>query len=289
MTILVTGAQGQLGREIVLALQASGMSVTGIGRDVLDLSQTERVAEKIAGYAADWVINCAAYTQVDRAEDERELAFAINRDAARAVAEGVQLSGGRLLHVSTDFVFGGEQGRPYREDDAANPLNVYGQSKLEGEQAVCEVLPESLILRTAWVYGVHGHNFVKTILKLASERKELKVVDDQTGTPAWTRDIALAILSLIKIKASGIYHFTNEGVASWYDFAAEIVACAKQLGFPIMVETILPIPSEDFQRPAQRPPYSVLSKVKMRRVLSYQIPNWRTSLHAMLEQQSREK
>ena len=282
MTTLVTGANGQLGRETVLALQADGESFSAIDRDVLDFSQPGQVAEAIADYAADWVINCGAYTQVDKAEEERELAFTINRDAARAVAEGVKQSGGRLLHVSTDFIFAGEQSHPYKEDDPANPLSVYGQSKLEGEQAVREVLPDALVLRTAWVYGAHGHNFVKTILRLAGERRELKVVDDQLGTPSWTGDIVKAMRSLIKADATGAYQFTNEGVASWYDFAMEIVASAKQSGVPIVAETIQPIPTEDFPLPAKRPAYSVMSKVKIRGVLDYQIPHWRTSLHTML-------
>ncbi len=286
MTILVTGANGQLGRETVLALQADGEPHIAIGREELDFSRSDQVAEAIADYAADWVVNCAAYTQVDKAEEERELAFAINRDAARAVAEGVKRSGARLLHVSTDFIFGGEQSRPYKEDDAVGPLGVYGQSKLEGEQAVQDVLPEALILRTAWVYGVHGHNFVKTILRLAAERETLRVVDDQIGTPSWTGDITRAIQALIAAKATGTYHFTNEGVASWYDFAVEIVASAKQLGFPVMTKTIQPIPTEDFPLPAKRPAYSVMSKVKIRTVLDYQIPHWRKSLQAMLKQQS---
>ncbi|HHJ34601.1 MAG TPA: dTDP-4-dehydrorhamnose reductase [Gammaproteobacteria bacterium] len=286
MTILVTGANGQLGRETVLALQEDDEVLLAIGREELDFSRSDQVAEAIADYAAEWVINCAAYTQVDKAEEEYELAFTINRDAARAVAKGVKLSGGRLLHISTDFIFGGEQSSPYKENDTASPLGVYGQSKLEGEQAVREVLPEALILRTAWVYGVQGHNFVKTILRLASERETLRVVDDQIGTPSWTGDIVRAIRSLIKTEATGTYQFTNEGVASWYDFAMEIVASAKQLGFPVMAKTIQPIPTEEFPLPAKRPAYSVMSKVKIRAVLDHQIPHWRTSLHAMLKQES---
>ncbi|TCK19483.1 dTDP-4-dehydrorhamnose reductase [Thiogranum longum] len=286
MTILVTGAKGQLGREAVLALQADGEAFISIGRDELDFSQPAQVAEAIADYSADWVINCAAYTQVDKAEEERELAFTVNRDAARAVAEGVKRSGGHLLHVSTDFIFGGEQSRPYKESDATNPLGVYGQSKLEGEQAIREVLPEALILRTAWVYGAHGHNFVKTILRLAAEREELRVVDDQIGAPSWTSDIVKAMRVLIKNEATGTYQFSNEGVASWYDFAMEIVAGAKRAGFPVVAETIRPIPTEDFPLPAKRPAYSVMSKVKIRGMLDYQIPHWRESLYRMLKQQS---
>ncbi|HHH43382.1 MAG TPA: dTDP-4-dehydrorhamnose reductase [Gammaproteobacteria bacterium] len=282
MTILVTGANGQLGRETVLALQAEGESCIAIDREEVDFSRPDQVAEAIAAYAADWVINCGAYTQVDKAEQERELAFTINRDAARAVAEGVKRSGGRLLHVSTDFIFGGEQSTPYREDSKPDPLSVYGQSKLEGEQAVREVLPDALVVRTAWVYGVHGHNFVKTILRLAGERQELRVVDDQLGTPSWTADIVRAMRSLMKAGASGVYQFTNEGVASWYDFAEAIVAAARQVGLPVVAETIRPIPTEDFPLPATRPAYSVMSKVKIRSVLDYPIPHWRESLHAMI-------
>lgn len=284
MTILVTGANGQLGRETVLALEADGEAPIAIDRGEIDFSRPNQVAAAIADYAADWVVNCGAYTQVDKAEDERELAFVVNRDAARAVAEGVKRSGGRLLHVSTDFIFGGEQSHPYREDDQVNPLSVYGSSKLEGELAVREVLPGALVLRTAWVYGAHGHNFVKTILRLAGERRELRVVDDQVGTPSWTGDIVRAMRSLIGANAKGVYQFTNEGVASWYDFAAEIVASARESGWPVVADIIHPIPTEDFPLPAHRPAYSVMSKVKIRRVLGYPIPHWRDSLHTMLAQ-----
>ena len=220
---------------------------------------------------------------MDKAEQEREPAFRVNRDSAKAVAEGVAAYGGRLLHVSTDFIFGGEQSHPYTEDDPANPLGVYGQSKWEGEQAVQAVMADAVILRTAWVYGSHGHNFVKTMLRLAAERDELRVVDDQIGTPAWTADITRALLSLIEVDARGVFNFTNEGVASWYDFASEIIANASELGFPLKVKKISPIPTADFPTPATRPAYSVLSKVKIRQVLDYPIPHWRKSLAAMMQ------
>ncbi|HHH39324.1 MAG TPA: dTDP-4-dehydrorhamnose reductase [Sedimenticola sp.] len=283
MKILVTGAAGQLGRELVLKLQAEGREVTGIDRDELDFSRPEQVAEGIAGHGADWVINCGAYTQVDRAEEEPELAFLVNRDSARAVAEGVAASGGRLLQVSTDFIFDGTQSHPYGEGDQPNPLGVYGRSKWEGEQGVLEVLPEATLLRTAWVYGVHGHNFVKTMLRLASERDELTVVDDQIGTPAWTGDIADAIMDLVDGGHAGTWHFTNEGVASWYDFAQEIVLMARRLGYPVRVKRVRPIPSADFQTPAVRPAFSVLSKQKIRPVIGHPIPHWRQSLTTMLK------
>jgi len=283
MKVLVTGASGQLGRETVLALQAAGKDVVGTDRKELDFSRPDTVAERIAAHQADWVINCAAYTHVDKAEEEREQALLVNRDSAKAVAEGVAAYGGRLLHVSTDFIFDGEQSHPYAEPDPANPLGVYGQSKWEGERAVRETMPDAVIVRTAWVYGVHGHNFVKTMLRLAAERDELRVVDDQIGTPAWTADISRALLSLIEADARGVFHFTNEGVASWYDFASEIIANARDLGFPLKVQKISPIPSTDFPLPATRPAYSVLSKVKIRQVLDYPIPHWCDSLRAMMQ------
>jgi dTDP-4-dehydrorhamnose reductase len=283
MKYLVTGATGQLGRETLLALQDTGEEVIGIGRREIDFSRPDSVAEGIAAQRADWVINCAAYTQVDKAEEDRQQAFLVNRDSARAVAEGVAAYGGRLVHISTDFIFDGQQSHPYAEDDSANPLGVYGQSKWEGEQAVREVMPDAAILRTAWVYGVHGHNFVKTMLRLVAERDELRVVDDQIGTPTWTADITRALLSLIEADATGVFNFTGEGVASWYDFASEILANARELGFPVRAKEIVPIPTTDFPLPATRPPYSVLSKVKIRQILGYRIPHWRYSLTAMMK------
>jgi len=284
---LITGAAGQLGRETLLALQAAGEDVIGIDRPELDFSEPDKVADGIRAYRADWVINCAAYTHVDKAEQEQDLVFRVNRDSAKAVAQGVSSYGGRLLHVSTDFIFGGEQSHPYAEGDPANPLGVYGQSKWEGEQAVQAVMADAVIVRTAWVYGVHGHNFVKTMLRLAAERDELRVVDDQVGTPAWTADITRALLSLVDADATGVFNFTNEGIASWYDFAGEIIANARDLGFPLQVKRISPIPTVDFPLPAARPAYSVLSKVKIRQALDYPIPHWRESLRTMMQDLSR--
>lgn len=186
MKILVTGANGQLGREAVLAFTSQGHDVTGIDREELDLAGAGDIAVAIAAYRADWIINCAAYTQVDQAEEETALAFSVNRDAARAIAQGAKQGNSHLLHVSTDFIFGGRQATPYREEDQGDALSVYGVSKWEGEQAVRAVLPQAVILRTAWVYGSHGNNFVKTMLRLMAERDEIRVVDDQIGTPTWT-------------------------------------------------------------------------------------------------------
>lgn len=284
MKILVTGASGQLGREAVLGFSAQGHQVTGIDREELDLAASADVAAAVAAYGVDWVINCAAYTQVDRAEKEAELAFAVNRDGAAAVARGAGQSGSRLLHVSTDFIFGGRQAVPYREEDAGDPLSIYGRSKLEGEQAVMAALPRALILRTAWVYGVHGNNFVKTMLRLMAEKDEMQVVDDQVGTPTWTGDIVKAMQVLMEKNAAGIYHFTNEGVASWYDLACEILSAAPAFGYPVRTQRLRPVPSSQWASDAQRPAYSVLGKQKVRQILAYDIPHWRHSLRTMLEE-----
>jgi dTDP-4-dehydrorhamnose reductase len=281
--ILVTGAAGQLGREAVLAFTARGHEVIGIGRGDLDLAGSANVAQAIAAHAADWVVNCAAYTQVDRAEQESSQAFAVNRDAAAAIARGARQCGSRLLHVSTDFVFGGRQAIPYREDDAGDALNVYGRSKWEGELAVQAVLPEALVMRTSWVYGVHGNNFVKTMLRLMSEREEVRVVDDQIGTPSWTSDIADAMLTLMDNAVTGTWHFSNEGVASWYDLAHEVLSAARESGYGLRIERLLPIPGAEWTCAARRPAYSVLGKTKIRPLLPQPVPHWRESLRRMLK------
>jgi dTDP-4-dehydrorhamnose reductase len=283
MKIIVTGAAGQLGRDFCQLANAAGHDIIALDRSKLDLEQdAETIASAIAKQRADWVVNCAAYTQVDKAESEAERAFAVNRDAAGAIARGVKEYGGKLLHVSTDFIFDGDQNVPYREEDTAGPLNIYGQSKHEGELAVLEACPNAVILRTAWVYGAHGHNFVKTILRLAAERDELSVVDDQYGTPSWTRDIAATMLTLIRYDAQGIYHYTNEGVASWYDFAVAIIEIASELDATLKAKTIKPIPTTAYPTPATRPAYSVLSKQKIRTMMQEPIPYWRHSLRQML-------
>lgn len=287
MKILVTGTGGQLGRELCDRLAQTEHEFIPFTRVDADFATAEHVRAAISARRADWVINCAAYTAVDRAESDSAAAFAVNRDAARAVAEGVAAYGGRLLHVSTDFVFDGMQSHPYREDDVPNPIGVYAQSKWEGEQSVRAILPDALIVRTAWVYGAHGHNFVKTMLRLAAERDELRVVDDQIGSPSWTGDIAEALIALIDQDAQGCYHFTNEGVASWYDFAAAILEEARMLGFPVKAQWVTPIPTSGYPTPARRPAYSVLDKQKIRAALARPIPHWHESLVAMLRELQR--
>ena len=284
MRILVTGSTGQLGFEVVRAFSPSGHEIIAPERSELDFLNPGQVAERVRHIQADWVINCAAYTQVDRAESEVEQAFVINRDSAGQLAGAVAGYGGNLLHVSTDFVFDGKQSRPYREDDVARPLGVYGRSKREGEQAVRSALPEATILRTAWVYGVHGHNFVKTILRVAREGKPLKVVDDQVGSPTWARDIAGAIGTLVQNRASGTYHYTNAGSTSWHGFATAILAGAEAAGFALETTSIEAIPTSGYPTPAQRPAYSVLDTGKIQSLLRAPIPHWRESLNRMLKE-----
>ena len=284
MRILVTGSTGQLGSEVLGAFSQSGHEIIAPVRQELDFLNPDEVADRVRRLQPDWVINCAAYTQVDRAESEVEQAFVINRDSVAQLAGAVAGYGGNLLHVSTDFVFDGEQSRPYREEDDARPLGVYGRSKWEGEQAVRAVLPEAIVLRTAWVYGVHGHNFVKTILRVASEGKPLRVVDDQVGSPTWARDIAGAIRALVQHRARGTYHYTNAGSTSWHGFATAILAEATEAGFALKTDSVEAIPTSGYPTPARRPAYSVLDTGKIQSLLTAPIPHWRDSLNRMLKE-----
>lgn len=284
MKAVVTGGNGQLGAELCLRLRGAGHEAIAFTQEDADFARPEAVRAAIAGQRADWVFNCAAHTAVDKAESEADLAYAVNRDGAAAVAAAVAGYGGRLIHVSTDFIFDGTQSHPYREDDTPNPLGVYGASKWAGEQAVRAALPDAVILRTAWVHGAHGRNFVKTMLRLAAERDELTVVDDQIGTPSWTGDIADALIALMGADARGVYHFTNEGVASWYDFAVATLDEARALGLPVQAQRVRPVPTTAYPTPARRPAYSVLDKQKIRALLGRPIPHWRASLITMLRE-----
>ena len=286
MRVLVTGATGQLGSEVATEFRRSGHEVIAPGRSELDLSLPSHVATTAMQWQADWVINCAAYTQVDKAESESESqqAFIVNRDSPEQLAQAVANYGGRMLQVSTDFIFDGMQRQPYQETDQTNPLGVYGRSKLEGELAVRRVLPEAVVLRTAWVYGVRGHNFVKTMLRLAMAGKPLRVVDDQVGTPTWTTDIAAAIVALVAREAAGTFNYTNAGQTSWHGFASAILEEGARAGFAVKTAAVSPIPTTDYPTPATRPAYSVLNTEKIRPLLSGSIPDWRDSLKKMLEE-----
>jgi dTDP-4-dehydrorhamnose reductase len=282
--ILITGIQGQLGQELQETLTSLG-EVIGVGRETLDLSQPDSIRQVISQIQPNFIVNAAAYTAVDKAESEVELAHAINAIAPEILAREAQKLGATLLHVSTDYVFDGQKNTPYLEEDSTNPLSIYGKSKLAGEENIERACQSYIILRTAWVYGTYGKsNFVKTMLRLGQEREEIRVVSDQVGSPTWARDIAGAITELLVNPTTGIYHFTNSGVASWYDFAIAIFEEAKQLGFPLKVRQVIPITTAEYPTPAKRPAYSVLSGKKISTVLGTYPSYWRDSLRQMLKQ-----
>lgn len=290
--ILLTGIDGQLGQELQPTLAPLG-EVIGVGRQAMDLAQPDSIRQVIGEVKPDLIVNAAAYTAVDKAETETELAQSINAVAPTIMATELERTGGTLIHVSTDYIFDGHKNTPYIENDIPNPLSVYGQSKLAGEEGIRQVSTRYIILRTAWVYGTYGKsNFVKTMLRLGREREEIRVVADQVGSPTWTYDLASAISRLGEKLASdptqmstltGVYHFTNSGVASWYDFAVAIFEEAKQLGFPLKVQRVVPITTSDYPTPAQRPAYSVLSTSKISAVLGTHPPHWRRGLRQMLD------
>ncbi|GAB3283156.1 dTDP-4-dehydrorhamnose reductase [Parahaliea aestuarii] len=278
----MTGAGGQLGSE--LAATAPQVEVLTLGRDALDIVDGEAVLRRVAGLKPDLVINAAAYTAVDRAESERDQAFAINADGPANLARACSETGARLFHVSTDFVFDGSVSRPYRPGDATAPLGVYGASKLAGEQAVQAALPEALILRTGWVYSRFGGNFVKTMLRLMGERERLGVVADQVGTPTWAAGLARALWAFAERPAlGGVYHWSDAGVCSWYDFAVAIAEEGLARGLLPRAVEVAPIPAADYPTPAQRPAYSVLDKSGSWRDLETSGTHWRVQLRHMLD------
>ena len=289
MKILVTGSEGQLGRDLMPRLEKAGYEVCGHDVSSLDITDTAKTVEAVAGLKPFAIINCAAYTQVDKAEAESEAAYAVNKQGAASLAQAAANIGARLLHISTDFVFDGRKSTPYAEDDQVSPISVYGASKLAGEQAIISCLPEHIIVRTAWLYGAQGNNFVKTILRLAAERESLNIVYDQIGTPTWTTDLCDALVLTVKALESGktpygIYHYTNEGVASWYDFAVEIVEEALARGLAIKCKTLEPILTSGYPTPAARPAFSVLDKAKFKKTFGVKIPHWRGSLKKMMDE-----
>jgi dTDP-4-dehydrorhamnose reductase len=286
--ILLIGITGQVGQELQHTLASLGKVIV-LSRQGLNLCQPDQIRQAIATIKPNIIVNAAAYTAVDRAETEPELAQAINGVAPTVMAEEAQKLGATLVHISTDYVFDGRNYTPYTETDSPNPVGVYGRTKLIGEEGVRKNCDRHIIFRTAWVYGKRGHgNFVKTMLRLGGEREELKVVADQIGTPTWSYDLAEAIAQFLAAATEkaeiplGIYHFTNSGVASWYDFAVAIFAEAQQLGFPLKIKRVVPITTAEYPTPAQRPAYSVLSKVKIANVLGNYPPYWRDSLKQML-------
>ena len=273
--IIVFGASGQLGNCIKTVAEAKGIANIHFPSEneanILDKKLLQKVFED---YKPAWCINCAAYTAVDKAESDVEKARAINKTGVENIAELCKRYQSVLIHTSTDFVFEGNSPDPLLEDDIAEPINVYGLTKLEGEKAVAEILEKYFTLRTAWLYSEYGNNFVKTMLRLGSERDELKIVADQVGTPTYAMDLAECILHIISSGSTeyGTYHYSNEGVASWYDFAKAIFDIS---GTKVKA---LPIRTAEYPTPAKRPAYSVMDKSKVKRTFNIEIPYWRDSL-----------
>ena len=281
--ILITGARGQLGLE--LQARAPGTAnITAIDLQELDITDAAATAAQVAAIRPRWIINCAAYTAVDKAESDGELAMRVNRDGARHLALAAKQHGARLVQVSTDFVFDGRKSSPYLPDDAPHPLGHYGQTKLEGELAVEQASGgDALIVRTAWLYSAHGANFAKTILRLLAERPEVRVVADQVGTPTSAGTLADTLWKLIAADATGgRYHYTDSGVASWYDFAVAIRAAASRHQGRAL-PPILPIRTEDYPTPARRPAYSVLDRQRTLAITG-PAPHWQEALESVMTQ-----
>jgi len=281
MRVLVTGAQGQLGSELEKLSRESGIGeFLFTDRESLDIGDRVAVESLCREKDIDAIVNCAAYTAVDRAEEEREAAERVNRQGVANLAHCAKEMGARFVHISTDYVFDGRNCRPYLESDPVSPQSVYGESKLAGEREVMEISPaDTVVIRTSWVYSSFGSNFVKTMLRLGRERESLGVVFDQVGTPTYARDLAAVILEIlprVKNDAPELYHYSNEGVCSWYDFA---VAIFEEAEIDVSVN---PIESFHFPTPAKRPHYSVLDKGKIKRDFGLKIPYWRDSLREAL-------
>ena len=282
MKILITGCNGQLGTAMRwLSAEHSGYEYIWTDIDNLDLTDREAVKSLVEKEKVDIIVNCAAFTNVDGAEQNETAARMVNSTAV----ENLALTGRRIIHISTDYVFSGEGFLPYRESDTPQPRTVYGRTKLEGEEKLHQLCPDAIIIRTAWLYSPVGKNFVKTMLNAAEVREELKVVYDQIGTPTYAVDLARVIYAFIGQAEwkSGIYHFTNEGVCSWYDFTVEILRQARLLTSANRFKAkVLPIRSVEYQYATARPHYSVLDKKKIKQTLSIDIPYWTDSLNECL-------
>ncbi|MDQ5770685.1 dTDP-4-dehydrorhamnose reductase [Thiothrix subterranea] len=283
MKILLTGAHGQLGSELQATCPA-GITLIATDRDTLDITQPQQVIKALEQHHPDVVINGAAYTAVDKAETDTANAYLINHAAAQTFAAKAALFDYYLLQISTDFVFDGLQSTPYLPNAVANPLGVYGASKLAGEQAVQAACPSAAIVRTSWLYSAYGNNFVKTMLRLMRERDALGVVADQVGTPTWTGTLATTLWSFIAQKPQGILHCADNGVASWYDFAVAIQEEALALGLLDKAIPIKPLRTDEYPTPARRPAFSVMDRRATETLLGYTLPHWRTSLRQMLTQ-----
>lgn len=283
VNILVTGANGQLGNEMRLVSKDSKDKYIFTDVAELDITDAAAVAKMVKDNDINVIVNCAAYTNVDKAESDAEFAEVLNAKAVRNLADAVKANGGTLIHVSTDYVFGGSKGNtPRTEDEPANPTGVYGLTKLYGEQEIESSGVKAIVLRTAWLYSEFGKNFLKTMLTLTSTKPELKVVFDQAGTPTYALDLADAIFDIIENRKmegnEGVYHFSNEGVCSWYDFTKMIADYAGNTACDIQ-----PCHSDEFPSPVVRPSYSVLDKTKFKNTFGRKIPYWTDSLKVCIK------
>ena len=290
MKILLTGKTGQVGGELNNILKDIGELVS-VGREHLDLSKITSIEPAILDIQPDIIINAAAYTAVDKAEEESELAMTVNGIAPGVLAKAAKKIEASLIHYSTDYVFDGRSDTPYREEDITCPLSIYGKSKLAGEKSIAEAGIPYLILRTSWVYSLQGKSFLRTIKKMAEEKDTLRIVDDQIGAPTWARSIALATRKILKQylrdgsdpSLSGIFHLTCQGKSSWYDFAKEIlnISSASQN------TQLLPIPTSEYPTPATRPLYSLLSNDKLEKVFGFKMPHWNDALKDCMHSKSK--
>lgn len=280
MNILITGCNGQLGNEMQL-LEPLYPQHNFFNTDVkeLDITDTPQINAFVEEHQIDGIINCAAYTAVDKAESNIQLCTALNAEAPAYLAAAIAKRNGFFVQISTDYVFDGTKHTPYNEADQANPSTFYGKTKLEGEKAIMQECKQAMIIRTAWLYSTFGNNFVKTMIQLGKERHELGVIFDQIGTPTYARDLAAIIMAAIRQKfMPGVYHFSNEGVTSWYDFAKVIHRLAG-----IKNCNVRPLHTEEYPTPARRPAYGVLDKTKIKQTYNLEIPYWEDSLAECIE------
>jgi dTDP-4-dehydrorhamnose reductase len=290
MKILISGCRGMLGQDLVPSLKKAGFNLQCVDIEEMDITKANAVLERVGSVEPDVVINCSAYTAVDKAESEQELAFAVNRDGPGHLAGACSKLVIPLVHISTDYVFDGQSSRPYREDDLTNPIGVYARSKLEGEEEVRRRLDRHIIIRTSWLFGVNGNNFVKTILRLATERDLLRVVNDQKGCPTWTGDLAEALVRIIERLSEkrnatpwGTYHYCGHGATTWFDFAVDIVENVRRRK-EFRVSEIMPIPTSEYPTPSKRPMYSVLDCTKIRREFGIEPKPWKEGLGVVLKE-----
>jgi dTDP-4-dehydrorhamnose reductase len=290
MRILVTGCKGMLGQDLIPRLERTGFDLQCVDIGEMDITKAKLVLDCVRSAAPDMVLNCSAYTAVDKAESEPEQAFAVNRDGSANLASACSKTGIPMIHISTDYVFDGESSSPYSEDDAPNPIGVYARSKWEGEEEVRRRLERYIIVRTSWLFGSHGNNFVKTILRLAAERDELRIINDQKGCPTWTGHLAQVLARTAATISErgqaapwGTYHYCGGGPTTWFDFAVDIVHKARRHK-ELRVSRVIPISTSEYPTPAKRPMYSVLDCDKIRRKFGVRQMLWKEGLDVVMKE-----